>query len=363
MATPSTPPVSDVIETYISVLERKGRSPETIRVDKAILGRFAKHVKDIQISSVKPDHLEDWFYGPRGLMTKHKVHSHGKTHNEAISPATHNAYRARLKVFFDYCMKRNYVKCDLLEHVEPMKIPPRRRQRPEPVTLLELLDQAQNPRDRAYIAVALNTALRSNEIKRIQIRHVDLNREEIDVWISKTKERDFQPISSDLDVELRRWLTQYSLDLGRPLEPDDYLFPGRTGGLIKGYVTDEHGKRVCVRHPLNWLPKQEMGRAERIVKHAMEALGLDTRYEGTHTIRRAVARAYFDAAAAENGDVAALRDTAALLHHKSLQTTERYLGMDVEKNRRDRRIKGKPFLTAMVPSTDNVVPIRKSDSA
>jgi hypothetical protein len=94
----------------------------------------------------------------------------------------------------------------------------------------------------------------------------------------------------------------------------------------------------------------------------LEKLGLPTKYEGTHTIRRAIALAYFDEASAEQGDVAALRETAALLHHAHLSTTERYLGMTAEKNRRNKRIKGRPFLTAMVAKQDNVVPLRKAEN-
>jgi hypothetical protein len=38
----------------------------------------------------------------------------------------------------------------------------------------------------------------------------------IDVVIRKTGEVDEQPITSDLDLELRRWLVRYATDVGRP---------------------------------------------------------------------------------------------------------------------------------------------------
>jgi integrase len=94
-----------------------------------------------------------------------------------------------------------------------------------------------------------------------------------------------------------------------------------------------------------------------IVQGALKALGLPTFKEGTHTIRRAVAMAYFQEVAKDKGDVAALRETAAFLHHSSVATTELYLGMTPEKNRRDRRLRGQPFLSAMV-AQDNVVQLR-----
>lgn len=44
----------------------------------------------------------------------------------------------------------------------------------------------------------------------------------------------------------------------------------------------------------------------------------------------------------------ALRATAALLHHSSTAVTENYLGLSHERVRRDRSLRGKAFLTAMV---------------
>jgi len=350
--------MSEAVEEYLRGLRARRRSEETIRVDKAILGRMIRDIGDLQISNLKPSHLEKWFYGPGGLMDEHKTEQYGRKKNPAISESTHNAYRSRLKVFFDWCSKRGYIKVDMLEHVNPLKVPEKKRQRPSPVTLLQLLDKAENARDRCWIATALNTALRSNEIKRITVGDVDLEAGYISVTISKTGDVDEQPITSDLDVELRRWMVSYAEAIGRPLEAEDFLFPSRQGGLISHYETNEDGERVMVRRPYVWNPRQKMGRTERIIKNALEALELPTKYEGTHTIRRAIALAYFEEVSKDQGDVAALRETAALLHHKNLHTTERYLGMTAEKTRRDRRLRSKPFLSAMVQA-DNVVPLRK----
>jgi integrase len=354
--------LSTAIEEYLAMMERKRRSPETIRSDQRTLKRLLIDLGDIQIASITPKHIEKWFYGKQGIMSEHKTDQHGRKTNPAVAPATHNQYRSRLKVFFDWCRKQGHLKKDLLEHVDPLKVQPRKRQRPAPHTLLEFLEAAANPRDRCWIALALNTALRSNEIKRIKVGDVDLESGFISVNITKTQETDEQPISSDLDEELRRWLTIYTTDIGRPLRNEDFLFPNRIGNLISHYETGPDGKRTMVRTPLEWTPDRMIGRTEIIVQVVLEKLGLPTKYEGTHTIRRAIALAYFDEASAEQGDVAALRETAALLHHAHLSTTERYLGMTAEKNRRNKRIKGRPFLTAMVAKTDNVVPLRKAEN-
>lgn len=355
----ATKRLSEARDEYLRGLAARRRSPETIRVDVGVLGRLVRDLGDIQVGNIKPSHIENWFYGPKGLMGEHLTEQWGRKSNAGIAPSTHNQYRSRLKVFFDWCTKRGYVRTDLLEHVEPMKVPAKHRQRPAPVTLLRILEAAENPRDRAWIAMGLNTALRSNEMKRILVGDVDLEAGFFEATISKTGDVDDVPISSDLDRELRQWMAAYAEEIGRPLEHDDYLFPSRQGGLISHYEIEEDGERVCVRVPYAWRPKQGMGRTERIIKAALESLNLPTKYEGTHTIRRAVALAYFESVSKDQGDVAALRETAALLHHKNLHTTERYLGMTAEKTRRDRRLRGKPFLSALVSTeAENVVPLR-----
>ena len=48
---------------------------------------------------------------------------------------------------------------------------------------------------------------------------------------------------------------------------------------------------------------------------------------------------------------------AAPMHHTNIATTERYLGINAEVSRRNRRLRGKPFLTTL-RSTENVVDLR-----
>lgn len=343
------------VDEYLRYQQARRRAKMTVNQDRLVLNKFLRFVGDMQVGNLKPEHLDKFFFGKHGQMVEHVSMSHGVDKRPGIAPATFNSYRSRLKVFFTWCYTQGYIKRDhLLAQIEPMKVPRRVRQRPSPNVLLSLLDMTTNPRDRAYIATALNTGLRASEIANLRVGQVDLSAGYIHVIISKTKVEDEQPISLDLDVELRAWLTQYAEDLGRPLHEEDHLFPARIGGLIAGYTED----RQPIRQPFRWVPERGLGASSsKVVKQALERAGLPTRGEGTHTIRRAVARAYFDQVAQDKGDVAALRETAALLHHQSIATTERYLGTTPEKENRDRRLKGKPFLSAMV-SQENVVPLR-----
>jgi integrase len=334
---------------FIDRQEDLGRAPATIRAYNNLLRRLVRDLGDIQMVNISNRHVEEWIYG---LRRAHRTDQHGRKSNEGIGPSTFNQTVSNLRVFFGWAQGQGYMRHNPTVNLAMISIPKKPRQRPSPAVLLQMLEVTPFPRDRAYIAIALNTGMRQNEILRIQVRDVNLDGGFISVVIRKTGEVDEQPISADLDGELRRWFLAYQEDIGRSLAHDDFLIPATDAPLIetryKGQL--KHGPRRLV-------PSRPAGRMEKVVQAAMEALGLPTYYEGTHTLRRAVGRAFFDAASQDIGDVAALRETASLLHHSNLHTTERYLGMDAEKSRRDRRIKGKRFLTALV-AAENVVPLR-----
>lgn len=362
--------LSAAVEEYLSLQQAKRGDSQssTARADLNCLKMFLRISGDKQTYSLTPDHFEKFFYGKGGIRDDHVILSQRYTRKMAppVADSTHNHYRARLKGFVQWCATKGYVRASLPADtfdsrfgvVRPLKVPKTQRHRPAPATLLALLDFANNPRDRAYLATAMNTGLRSSEIRELKVRDVDLRSGFLHVKILKTKDADEQPITQELDRELRKWYTRYAEDLGRPLGPNDHVFPRRRGGLISHYEYDEEGNAVAVRHPYIWEPTAAVTETHLVVQKALKAAGLPTYKQGTHTIRHAVASAYFEHVSQERGDVAALRETAALLHHSNMTTTEMYLGMTPEKNRRNQRMKGQPFLTAIAGTTDNVVQLR-----
>jgi integrase len=348
--------ISEAMAQYMAIEKaRRGERVESLQAHLSVLPMFLRISGDRQLANLTPVHVEKFFYGPGGIRDNHVVMcGGGPTINGPVSNRTHNHYRNRLGTFFKWCQSRGYLKKDVMTLTRPMKVHKTPRAHPEPVQLLQFLEVAKNPRDRAFIATAINTGLRGSEMVALTVGDINLEGGWIAATIYKTGDADDQPISLDLENELRRWLLQYAEDLGRPLEPEDYLFPNRTGGLISHYESTEEGPRMAVRHPMVWLPGQHVTKPYKIVQQAMAALGMKTEKEGTHTLRRAIALAYFQEVSKDQGDVAALRETAALLHHSSVATTEIYLGMSPEKNRRNNRIKGKPFLSAMVSEENGI---------
>jgi integrase len=358
VVTSKTTKIDEAVEQYLTYRARKRFSPATMLADERLLRKFAVDMRSIQIRHLTPDHVSGWFYGPGGLMGTHYGLHYGVIKSlPGISSATANQYRSRLKVFFSWMTKRAMTKVDLLEDVDILPVATKVRQQPKPGILLAFLDSAVHPRDRAYLAVAMNSALRSSEVIRIRVGDVDLERGFFRVTTSKRSQADRMPITEDLDRELRRWFAAYEQDLpeGRQLQDSDFLFPGISAPLFDHYETQVGSGRVLLRTERQVIPEVAMGiqRSVDIVHRALKAAGLPTRYEGTHTIRRAVARAYFDSLRSSVGRDNALREVSALLHHSNSSMTERYLGLSAERDARDDAMRGKPFLSAMVTDDDD----------
>ena len=341
--------ICDAVEEYLGYRERKRYSQQTMASDERLLRKFGRDLRNIQIRHVTQTHVSDWFYGTGGLMGPHTGGQYGGKTLPGISAATHNQYRSRLKVFLDWMSKRGMTRVDLLEDVGALPIPVKVRQQPNPGVLLDFLDSAVHPRDRAYLALAMNSALRPSEVVRITVGDVDLERGYFKVTTSKRSQGDQMPITEDLDKELRRWLDEYARDAGRALLDSDYLFPSISAPLFERYITNDEGRRVLLRTARKVTPNVALGlqRTQDIVHRALRAAGLPTHYEGTHTIRRAVARAYFDSMRGSVGRDNALREVSALLHHSNSSMTERYLGLSAERDARDAAMRGRPFLSAL----------------
>jgi len=331
--------LSEAVEEYLT-MRRARYSEATVNGEGQVLRRFVATKGDIQMRHLTPEHVEAWFMN---LIQPHTDRS--GVHRPAIQAASHNFYMARLKSFFAYCARRHLTRADLLAHVTPMKVPRKIRQQPSPAVLWAMLDRVCDPRDRALLATAMNTGMRSGEIARLRVGDVDLETLTLRVDIKKSLIEDDMPITSDLATELRAWMVSYALGIERPLLPDDHLFPALTGPRYRWRVTVD-GPKEKYQTPSTYVPHRPATKLHRIVQSALRQVGLPTKHEGVHTIRRAVARHFYDSLAADpkRGHDGAIRVVMTWLHHTNVSTTETYLGITSERKVRDESLRGRSFL-------------------
>lgn len=341
--------LSDVIADYLkSCGTGGGCQPSTVRNKRRTLDHLLTAVGNIQTRNVNPLHVDRFFAA---------MASRGHC------PAVMNNHLFTLRHFFRWAGQRGYrtLGDDPSAGRRPMKLPQKDRLLVPASDFGRLLDACEHPRDRIVVALGLYLFLRQSEIAVLRISDIDLKHSMAHVTVQKTREFDEMPISRELDVELRRWLTWYAKDSG-PLQPSWYLTPAKIGAKFTGV-----GRGVLVRTDrkvLQLRPTTKQQKIEKCATRALELAGYPIRddtgkptMEGIHTLRRSGARALFDDRIGVASYEGIGRAIQAMLHHKSFAMTERYLGISLDKKRRNELLAGK--LMFREPDMTNVVELRR----
>lgn len=355
--------LSEAVEEYVSRREKTKRySLVSTRNERIHIGRFARLVegnRGMQVRHVTSEHVFQYFYGKGGL---HDAHYDGKgVIHDPIEGSSHNVLRRKLKQFNTYCNNRGWTNVDWLEDVPTMEEDEKTRLRLTPREMFEVFDTCDNPRDRIYMVACANTACRQSELKDRQYKHLNLDKGYLTVQIYKSRKTRDVWLTAEFAAELREWLIYYQEQIGRPLEPEDYLFPHRApDGYVR--VIDPSIKYGGYPTPANYklVPQKMIPRTHELVKKVLHAWDptLNLKGAGTHTFRRSVARAVQKHGETTGDYGSAIRATSRLLNHKNIATTERYVGRDEADARVEEMMRDKPFLSAMVDDT-NVVPLKR----
>lgn len=320
--------LSDAIEDYARWRKSQDFSKATLRADGIVLRRFLSINGNVGVWQISDRHVQRHFEDA------------AKTRQASTLRNDHTV----LHGFFKWCRhtRRMAADCDPMFGRRGPKVRRRERNRIHMSDFPRLLDVAgeRSPRDRAVVAVLMYTLVRDSEARTVRLRDVDLQGGWLKVTVHKTGVEDTLPISSELDSELRRWLTAYTENVG-PLEPHYHLLPARAVLPQK----DDSGR--FTHHDVRYLPEKPLRASGTVVSPALEAFGFPLRDEngeslgeGAHTIRRSGARALFDQLT-ETGYDHGLRIVQSMLHHKSMAMTEHYLGISADRRSRDDIIRGK----------------------
>jgi integrase len=330
----------EAVLTYLEDLDNQAPAG-TVRGYKSVLLRMCNHFPaDRKYAGVKSKDLAVFLYGRGGLLV-------GK------SKGTGTTYRSALRAFFRYGHLMGWGP-DVVVPLPAIK--PRDKPKPRPTRLGRaqlrlLLDCASDDKMlRAMLAVAMNTALRISDIRKIKLKQLNWLAGDLDVQLQKTQVNDELPITLDLEEELRPYLTWISSQV--PMSAETYIFPARKRVGSAGFG----------RILYDWDPERHVSKS--VTHDKLAALYKKTGIvveegEAWHVIRRSVARIYFDDLREEMSHDHALRQTASLLGHRNTATTEGYLGMDAERRARNESLRGKRFINVF--GNGDVVPIRSAE--
>ena len=321
--------LSDAITDYIRFRTSQDYSKGTINVDRQVLTRMLAVLGNIWCHQITDKH----------------VARHFDEVSKTRSPASLQNDHGVMVRFFKWARHtgRMPVDSDPMYGRRQPRGTKRERHRVPVTDFGRMLDKAveRDPRDRALVAVLLYTLIRDSEATSLRIRDLDLSGGWVRASIHKTRQEDLMPVSSELDAEMRQWLTHYTAKVGG-LEPHFFLIPARTVAPI---MHPETGK--FLKHRSLYKPERQIKYSARIVKQALVDIDFPVTYadgrpsgEGAHTLRRSGARALFDQLSASGYDQA-LRIVQSMLHHASVTMTEQYLGITADRRSRDEILRGK----------------------
>lgn len=278
--------------------------------------------------------------------------------NLHIKASSANKYLQRVRGLYKWLRLRGHTSSIAPDLVRPLKAGSVRRVRFDPKLLPVIVQGARHPRDKAFLATAVELLLRAGELAELRVQDV-LPTGHLRVTVEKqdgTFDEDEMAIGRDLQSLLAAWLADYRREAG--IVPGDaYLFPRltvRRGGSHYGYRLE---------------PSRRIAHPEQIIKLALASAGVDVEVgSGVHAVRRTCARLLFDHLVEHDGTDRALGHVSSLMHHASRRTTEVYLGVQGDRVLRNKYVRnGGPTPLSLATSDEpsgavleglNVSPLR-----
>lgn len=323
--------VDDAISAYLAHLEIKRRAKDTIKAYKSNLARLpaAAGGGRTHLHTLTPAHVDQYMAA--------FSNSRGGGRDNALT---------RLRTFWKWAALNKHVSPfpydDPTQGHERKNGAPAKRG-PFPASRWpELLDaaEAKHPIHRMSVAMGLYLMARGpSEIRVLRLEEFDFTNWTVGITRTKTDSpKDPIKICGELRIEITKYLTWYNewsrLRLGMELQPHWYLIPtsNRQG-------PDPMKRRINPEVPASKNTISNMAEA------ALNACGFETRDENghkngrgaSHALRAIGARALYDELI-DRGYDGALSVVREMLGHSTIRTTETYLGLHLDKARRDKAV-------------------------
>ena len=196
-----------------------------------------------------------------------------------------DAYWRVWQVFFRWCWWE-YKIPNRMERVERPKVPEVEMRSLEPEELAMVLAAADDLRDKAIVALALDSGVRASEYGRLRI--LDIGTDTIRVF-GKGNKQVRVPISPET-----RHLLQLLINQDGHQGPRSLLFPGHNGQPLSRFAV------------------------YRIVRRCFEEAGITGPKLGSHCLRHSLGKGYI----AAGGDAFTLQ---RILRHRNISTTQKYV--------------------------------------
>jgi integrase len=315
--------LSEAIMAFEADRRVKGAAAGTRRNDSRCLRMLLADIGNIHVKHITVHHLDQFWL------------SHSNW-----APGTFNNQRSILNNFFNWCRVRGYMPptLDPLAGTRKQRVPQQRRIIIPQPEFANVLAGCADPRQRVTFAIGLYTFARIGEIE--NLRWQDVNRDDrvIEVYRPKTKSLDALPMCDELYAELGRWRMTYAAMAEQTPLPGWYVVPNMS--IPYGYATK--GVRGFTGLADRRLLPEKKADLGRTITDGLRDQGYFQRGEGGHTLRRSGAVALYNQLSSVGHD-RAIRTCQAMLGHASIQTTEIYLRLDLDRKSAHDLLAGKPM--------------------
>lgn len=334
--------LSDAVAAYLADRAARGITRNSIRNERGVLQYLLADVGNIQIHRIRPQHL-DIFWSKRTTW----------------GPGTMNRARTHLSTFFAWCRARGYMQTDNdpLLGSRKIRVPPRDRIIIPQEEFQTFIEGIEDPRSRICVALGLYLFVRVSEIEVLRWQDLNLQTSVAQVFRPKTVTLDDLPICEELDKEIRRWRLAYANKVGEAPKPGWFLVPALPNGGNRKGLKGKKGFQVTEEMPYLVTKRSNVAYAMRT---ELERAGYYKPYEGGHTLRRSGAIALYNELSSVGHD-RAIRICQAMLGHSSVQTTEIYLRLDLDRKVRNDLLAGRPMFTTRADA--GVIPLHREAQA
>lgn len=327
---------------------RPGMAEQTWKNTKSELERFATAWDKTR--RVPNGLSEDWMGDFLAKFRRGEVGGRGKI----LANSSYNKSLETFKAFLEWGVRRSAFTPFVLDAIRRMpKDEPKEFLRLSAAEVVHMIETCVDPWERWVLAYASQTLGRDSELRNRQVRHLHLDRGELDWYRRKTTDVDRLPVTQPLAQEWDRWVRVYQEKCGS-IQKHWPLVPMRHHSYVKGSgFPNVSGQREWLYFPTN--PPHEL--AKIVQKHAARVSGETVealKGQGVHILRRSMARALYERLRDERHPEP-LRVVQAALGHSDGTTTRIYIGVRPDREERNQLLAGSDLLWS---PQDNVVELK-----
>lgn len=190
--------LSQAIDMFIENLKLKNRSKETYRGYKQVLEEFRKEVEANYNGQVYTDDI---------ALEDLEVYLKFKKDNGYANISVNRAIYI-FKSFYNYLTRREIVKRNIAEKLEPLKVKKTTRENLTEEEIEELIAAIDHALVKLAVRTMSKTGLRVSELCQLELEDVDLTKKVIQVIDGKGGKDRTVPINKELEKHLEKYLTE-----------------------------------------------------------------------------------------------------------------------------------------------------------